>query len=180
MVCSPPDSSIHGIFYARVLEWVAISFSRGSSQPRDWTQVSCTAGRRFTVWAPRESRPASDSAGTQEHPAVFPVSLLSLRDCPSSAPEFLVLFLLSWGTWTNHSRAFYFTLSICKKTDFNEYSSSPFLALAVLGLCHGTQASPVAGQGPLLLGGTGPRVRELSHLGSQAPAHTGSIVAAQA
>ena len=44
-----PGSSIRGIFQARVLEWVAISFSRGSSQPRDQTQVSCTAGRRFTL-----------------------------------------------------------------------------------------------------------------------------------
>ena len=38
--CSPPCSSVHGIFQARVLEWVAISFSGGSSLPRDWTQVS--------------------------------------------------------------------------------------------------------------------------------------------
>ena len=52
--CSPPGSSIHGIFQARILEWVAISFSRGSSRPRDWTQVYCTGGRRFTVWATRE------------------------------------------------------------------------------------------------------------------------------
>ena len=49
--CSPPGSSIHGILQARVLEWVAMSFSRGSSQPRDWTQVSRIAGRRFTIWA---------------------------------------------------------------------------------------------------------------------------------
>ena len=42
---SPPGSSVHGILQARVLEWVAISFSRGSSWPRDWTQVSCIAGR---------------------------------------------------------------------------------------------------------------------------------------
>ena len=49
MNCSLPDFSVHGIFQARVLEWVAISFSRGSSQPRDQTRVSCTAGRCFTV-----------------------------------------------------------------------------------------------------------------------------------
>ena len=49
--CSLQTSSVHGIFQARVLEWVAISFSRGSSRPRDQTQVSCTAGRYFTVWA---------------------------------------------------------------------------------------------------------------------------------
>ena len=53
MDCSR-GSSVHGIFQARVLEWVAISFSRGSSSPRDWTQVSCLVGRRFTIWATRE------------------------------------------------------------------------------------------------------------------------------
>ena len=47
--CGPPVWSILGIFRARILEWVAISFSRGSSQPRDRTQVSCIAGRLFTV-----------------------------------------------------------------------------------------------------------------------------------
>ena len=55
MDCSLPGSPVHGILQARVLEWVAISFSRGSSQPRDRTQVSCIAGRRFTVWATREA-----------------------------------------------------------------------------------------------------------------------------
>ena len=49
MDCSLPGSSVHGSFQARILEWVAISFSRRSSQPRDWTQVSRIAGRRFTV-----------------------------------------------------------------------------------------------------------------------------------
>ena len=51
MDCSLPGSSVHGIFQARVLEWVAISFSRGSSQPRDRTQVSLIAGRCFTFRA---------------------------------------------------------------------------------------------------------------------------------
>ena len=41
MDCSPPGSSVHGIFWARILEWVATSFSRGSSQPRDWTRIPC-------------------------------------------------------------------------------------------------------------------------------------------
>ena len=54
MDCSLPGSSVHGIFQARVLEWGAISFSRGSSRPRDRTQVSCIVGRRFTIWATRE------------------------------------------------------------------------------------------------------------------------------
>ena len=55
MDCSLPDSSVHGILQARVLEWVAISFSRGSSRPRDQTWVSRTAGRRFSLCATRES-----------------------------------------------------------------------------------------------------------------------------
>ena len=48
--CSPPGSSTEGILQARILEWVAISFSRRSSKPRDWIQGSCIAGRLFTDW----------------------------------------------------------------------------------------------------------------------------------
>ena len=51
MDCSLPGSSVHGIFQAIVLEWIAISFSRGSSQPRDWTRVSRIVDRRLTIWA---------------------------------------------------------------------------------------------------------------------------------
>ena len=54
MDCSLSGSSVRGIFQARVLEWIAISFSRGSSQPRNWTWVSHIAGRCFTIWAIRE------------------------------------------------------------------------------------------------------------------------------
>ena len=54
MDCSLPGSSVRRIFQARVLEWVAIAFSRGSPWPRDWTWLSHTVGRRFTVWATRE------------------------------------------------------------------------------------------------------------------------------
>ena len=48
MDCSPPGSSVHGILHVRILEWVAMPSSRGSSQPRDRTQVSLIAGRFFT------------------------------------------------------------------------------------------------------------------------------------
>ena len=61
MDCSLPGSSIHGIFQARVLEWGAISFSRGSSWLRDWTWVSHTVGRRLTVWAIRDLGPQEKS-----------------------------------------------------------------------------------------------------------------------
>ena len=58
-LCDPmnwaPDSFIHGILQARMLEWVAITFSRGSSQPRDRTLVSCITSRFFTVRATREA-----------------------------------------------------------------------------------------------------------------------------
>ena len=54
MDCSLQGSSIHGIFQARVLEWVAISFSRASSRLRDRTQI-CIVGRCFTIWATREA-----------------------------------------------------------------------------------------------------------------------------
>ena len=55
MDCSLPGSSVHGILQARILEWVAILFSRGSSQLRDWTQVFSTADRFFTIWATRKA-----------------------------------------------------------------------------------------------------------------------------
>ena len=54
--CGLPGFSIHGILQARILEWVAISFSRGSSQPKDQTQASHIGGRRrFNLWATREA-----------------------------------------------------------------------------------------------------------------------------
>ena len=78
MDCSLPCSSIHGILQARVLKWVAISFSRGSSQPRDWTWV---VGRHFTIWATREvhsfphsSVGKSESACNAGDPGLIPGS----------------------------------------------------------------------------------------------------------
>ena len=55
MECSPPSFSVHGILQTRVLEWVAMPSSRGSSQTRGWTQVSHIAGEFFTDWATREA-----------------------------------------------------------------------------------------------------------------------------
>ena len=59
-LCHPMDL-VHGILQARILEWIAFPFSRGSSQPRDRTQVSLIAGRFFTNWATREAHGTSDS-----------------------------------------------------------------------------------------------------------------------
>ena len=54
---SSSSRSVHGIPQARILQWVAISFSRGSSWPRDWTWVSHIVGRLFTDWVTREDYP---------------------------------------------------------------------------------------------------------------------------
>ena len=55
MDCSPQGSSVHGILQARILEWVAIPISKGTSRPRDQTQVSSIAWKFFTVWATKEA-----------------------------------------------------------------------------------------------------------------------------
>ena len=55
MDCSLPGSSVHGILQARMLEWVAISSSRGSSWPRDWTHLSCIGKRILYCWATRDT-----------------------------------------------------------------------------------------------------------------------------
>ena len=54
-LCDSMDYIVHGILQARILEWVAFPFCRGSSQPRNWTQVSRIAGGFFTGWATREA-----------------------------------------------------------------------------------------------------------------------------
>ena len=71
MDCSLPGSSLHGILQARVQEWVAISFSRGSSRPRDQTLVSCIPGRHFNLWATREVHVISTFA------------CMSVQSCPT-------------------------------------------------------------------------------------------------
>ena len=75
MDCSLPGSSVHEIHQARILEWVAVPFSRGSSRPRDQTQASCIAGRFFTVWAP-----GKHNHFTAEFPALLSGSSLRVAD----------------------------------------------------------------------------------------------------
>ena len=55
-LCDPMDCTVHGILQVRILEWVAFPFSKGSFQPRGWTQVSHIAGRFFTSWTTREAQ----------------------------------------------------------------------------------------------------------------------------
>ena len=79
---SPPGSSVHGILQARIQEWVALPSSRGSSQPRDWTRVSCFAGRFFTVWVTREAESKSESEVAQSCP-----TLCDPMDCKSAGVD---------------------------------------------------------------------------------------------
>ena len=94
MDCSLPGSSVHGIFQARILEWVAISFSRRSSWPRDWTRVSRIAGRRFTMWATREV--VIGKLNIQK----FSIQQISLVEC--SVPDTMAI-------QTSRFRVFWFT-----------------------------------------------------------------------
>ena len=79
MDCSPPGSSVHGSLQERILEWVTMPFSRGSSQSRDRTQVSCITGRFFTICATREaqeywSEQPIPSPGDLSNPGIEPGS----------------------------------------------------------------------------------------------------------
>ena len=130
MDCSPSGSSVHGILQARILEWIAISFYRGSSQPRDWTWVSCVAGRFFTFWATRE--------GTIDNHKYFFLRWEPLRSCPlsnfhmcSAAPLTLSLRCITLSV-LNHLK----TGSLCLLTRFIHFahSSPKFCLTAVCAL----------------------------------------------
>ena len=90
-LCNPMDYTIHGILQARILELVAIPFSRGSSQPRDWTRISLIAGRFFTSWATRETQDWSGqpilSPGYLPYPGMEPGSpALRVDSLPAELP----------------------------------------------------------------------------------------------
>ena len=69
--CRPKGSSVYEILQARILEWVATPFSRASSQPRDWTRVSCIAGISFTIWAAKEAVSKMILKDLGENPSQF-------------------------------------------------------------------------------------------------------------
>ena len=99
---SPPGTSVHGIFQARILEWVAFLFSRGSSWPRGWTWVSGIAGGFFTIWATRECiKYVFDNLGESD------LSTLSMRNSK------VVLFTSCW--WP---RYYWYILFISAPTNY--------------------------------------------------------------
>jgi len=84
MHCSPPGSSIHGISQARILEWVAVSFSRGSSWSREWTHISCVGRWILYHWATRRQLLFSHSVVSN---SLWPHGLQHTRlPCPSPFP----------------------------------------------------------------------------------------------
>ena len=89
--CNLPGTSEHGILQARILEWVAMPSSRGSSQSRDRTQVSYIAGRFFTVWATRKAQLLGQPTADGLKGMLVPSSLGLIlnvwnKDCPSTYP----------------------------------------------------------------------------------------------
>ena len=99
--CSMPGSSVHGILQAGILEYVAISFSRESSQPRNWTQVSCIAGWFFTDWAMREAHSLCLSTCCQHVFITVDVNLDHLVEVlfVSFVHCNVLLYLLSYTLW---------------------------------------------------------------------------------
>ena len=85
MNCSLPDSSVHLILQARILEWVAISSARRCSWPRDQTQVSCMCSRFFTIWTIREAH--SRQMKVAESDSLWPHGLYSPRNSPGQTTE---------------------------------------------------------------------------------------------
>ena len=86
MDCSPPSSSVHGISQARILEWVAISFSRGSSWPKSQTHISCIAGRFFT--AELQGKPKYIYSNTVNYMYIYQHYQLNTYTATLSFPEF--------------------------------------------------------------------------------------------
>ena len=156
MDCSPPRSSVHVILQARILEWVAISFSRGSSPPRDRTWVSCIAGRFFTIWASKEFTEMVYSIEKRVSVTPSCPTLYDPRDCSpggSSVHGILQARILesvaipfsrgsSWSrdwTWVSHIAGRFFTIWASKEAHKSESESRSFLSdsLRLHGLFSG-------------------------------------------
>ena len=125
MDCSPPDASVRGILQARILEWVAVPSSRGSSPPRDWTRVSCTAGRSFTMWATREAQTPSGLWLTILEP--YSSFVLVPDFLPVSADfVFVSFFIVAMPLIIIKCTSQMFYLWCWDKTEFKISADSPF------------------------------------------------------
>ena len=127
---SPPDSSVHGILQARILAWVAMSFSRGSSSPRDQTWVSCIAGRFFTA-EPLKGSP------------FFPTAIKCLIKSPQvGTHHFCSMSLLCLPLPDKAIKPFFSTLpKTVSDLSWHRSTTAKFWALLLHPLCHSFQAA---------------------------------------
>ena len=125
MDCSLPGSSVHVIFRARALEWVAISFSRESSRPRDRTQVSSIADRHFTVWTTKEApicRGATNKPEGRNGDPVQPKKKRPKLNVPKSGKPWKVQKKWKSKAWNLMSR---YHLPNCVLEELQEQCSNP-------------------------------------------------------
>ena len=136
MDCSPPGSSVHGILQARILEWVALPSSRGSSQPRDRSQASRTTSGFFTVWATRKVQKTADTTQKKVYAGLQVPSLReglgrdSQRDRKTSVyPDFKTSANLKMLFTQSLSKQIYMCCPIWLYTFFQSYISTDLFAM---------------------------------------------------
>ena len=101
-LCNPTDYTVHGILQARILEWVTVPFSRGSSQPRDQTQIFHIAGRFFTTWTTREVRKATRKVKEKSKKTGLKLSIQKTKiiaSSPITSWEIDVETMKQWQIW---------------------------------------------------------------------------------
>ena len=99
--CSPPGASVHGLLQIRILEGVVIPFSRGSSHHRDWTQVSCIAGRFFAIWTTRGALAANKGPVRWTEPSLVDLLELCVATGAVIVPDWSLSRLYGWWSHVN-------------------------------------------------------------------------------
>ena len=131
-VCSLPDSSVHGVLQARILQWVAIPFSRVSSWPEDPTQVSHIAGRFFTVWATREAQRLPLFTTVNEYLFwIFKLTLEHKRGLRGEGSGYVLYLCVGDscinGHFMNIHGTWYMHFSVCELQLNKKFPLKPFL-----------------------------------------------------
>ena len=117
-LCNPTYYTVHGILQAWILQWGAFLFSRGSSQPRDWTQISHTAGRFFTSWATRKALSLSLSLYSTRNSTQYSVMTYMGKTSKNSVDIFITYSLAVPQKWPQqnqlYSTTFFLKVKILK------------------------------------------------------------------
>ena len=137
MDCRPPGSSVHGVSQARIPEQVVIFFSRGSSWPRDWTHVSCTAGRFFTTrFLGSPVTPIRTTDNTQKDCIKFPLTEASLRYSSPIIKENVKKQKKRWEFWLHAQNPLYRCCLCMGRVHFSSVQSVMSNSLWPHGLQH--------------------------------------------